>query len=412
MKNMKKGVELFYNVIGLDKPRICVKVDCDADGYASGALIYQFIKYLNPNSEIECIYTYNKEHGLTFDLLSNYTRKSFDLIIVPDASFNCKDARLITDNFDAEILVLDHHLIDTEYLDVETNKWVSYKEAQEIMSKGGIIEEDKYTKYCVAINDTDGKYPNPTLSGVGVVMKFCEAYCQTYGIDKEVLNQWMDLVAVGDVSDSMSLKDNESRYYVMQGLKEENSTNEFLNEIERQNPDEFKLGRNPTAIGWTMGPLINGVVRYGKPEEQINMFRAIRGDKEDVEYQPRRKHKDDPKPDVEIHSLQWEMARICKTVKARQDTDVRKFMQSVEEKIEKEKLLDNSILFIDCTDIIDKKTVSGLVANKLASKYMRPIVLLREKSSTEFGGSGRNYDKGNIVDLNGFLSNIGINYMG
>ena len=29
MKNMKKGVELFHEVIQKDEPKICLKIDCD-----------------------------------------------------------------------------------------------------------------------------------------------------------------------------------------------------------------------------------------------------------------------------------------------------------------------------------------------------------------------------------------------
>ena len=412
MKNMKKGVELFHEVVQKDEPKICLKTDCDTDGFSSSALIYEFIKYLNPKAKIECILSYNKEHGLTYKMISNYTRNAFDLIIIPDASMETKEAIQITQNFDAPIIVLDHHLQYKEYQDQETGKWISEKEAQEIMDKGGIVKEDCYMDYCIAINDTDGNYPNPTLSGVGVVLKFCEAYCDTYGIDIEVLKQWYDLVATGIVADSMSLKDKETRYYVMEGIKEENLKNEFLNEIQRQNPDEFKFGRTIENTGWKIGPLINGCIRYGKEKEQNDTFRAIRGDNKTVEYQPRRKSKNDPIPDKEIHTLQWDMARVCSNVKSRQDTAVRSFMNEIEEKIADEDLLDNSVLFVDCSNIIDKKTVSGLVANKLATKYMRPVVLMREKNSQEFGGSARGYDKGNIENLNEFLSNLGISCAG
>ena len=408
MKNMEGGVRLFHEVIELEKPRIYIKVDTDVDGYTSSGLIQNFISYLNPKAEIEFGYSFQKEHGLTFKLLSNYTKDAFDLIIVPDASMTCADAIQITENFSAPILVLDHHLIEKGYQDTATGKWVTEQEAQEIMDKGGIIKEDKYTDYCVAINDTDGRYPNPTLSGVGVVRKFCEAYCQKYNIDEDILDEWIDLVATGIVADSMSLIDKETRYYVMEGLKPINCRNGLLNEIQERNADEFKLGRTPMSVGWYMAPLINGCIRYGKPEEQIDTFRALCGEEEEIEYQPRRKSKNDPVPPKEIHSLQWEMARVCGNVKSRQDSDVRKYMKQIEDKVESENLLVNSVLFVDTNDIVDKKTVGGLVANKLASKYMRPVVLLRDRSSTEYGGSCRGYDKGNITNLNEFLTQAGM----
>lgn len=210
----------------------------------------------------------------------------------------------------------------------------------------------------------------------------------------------------------MSLKNNETRYYVYKGLSRENQKNEFLNEIKKRKKDEFAFGPTPMSYGWVAGPLINGVVRYGKDSEQRNMFRAMIGEQEEIEYQPRRKSAKDPKPPVEIHTLQWDMARTAVNVKQRQDNAVRAFMEEIEKKIEAEDLNKNSILFINTTDIVDKKTVSGLCANKLASIYRKPVVLLRDKSATEFGGSGRNYSQSGIKNLNAFLGEAGIDCRG
>lgn len=414
MRNMEKGIELFYNAINNGKnKKVFVRVDVDVDGWTSSILISNFIKYLSQDIEIVYGFNFNKEHGLTFKDLSNYTKSEFDLIIVPDASMTCKDAKQIVDNFDTPILVLDHHIIEKEYYDKKRKKWINKLEAEDIQKETpDKIIEDCYTNYCVAINDTDGVYPNSTLSGVGVVMKFCEAFCEKYNIDKKVLNQWLDLVSLGIVADNMSLKNPENRYYVLEGLKEKNQNNMFLNEIQIRKKDEFKFGRTITNSGWNIAPLINGCIRYGKKEEQIKAYEAMLGKQEDVEYQPRRKSKNDPKPPAEIHTLQWDMARVCDNVKSRQDTEVRNFMQKIEQKIEKEDLLNNSVLFVDCSDIVDKKTVTGLVANKLASKYCRPVVLLREKNTEEFGGSCRGYDKGTISSIKDFLTDCGCMVMG
>lgn len=424
MKNMAKAIEILYKFIEEDKQRledskkiIRIRVDPDADGYTSSAYLTQFIQEIYPDAKLEYMFDFNKRHGLNFSDVSDISNKKLGLIIVPDASMTCKEARQITTNFDAPILVIDHHIIENEFFDKDSQNWIGRDEAIELYKKdldkfNSQIQVDVYTNYCTAINCTDGKYPNPTLSGVGVVHKFCEAYCQQYNFDEEMLDKYLDLVSLGIVADSMSLKNLETRYYVIEGLKKRNYYNDFINELAIANADELKFGRTITNLGWTLAPKINGCIRYGKDKEEMDLFRAMCGVQEDVEYQPRRKSKNDPKPPVEIHSLQKTMARVVGNVKSRQDTEVRKFMQKLEEKIKADDLLENSVLFVDGTDILTKSTVTGLVANKLASKYFRPVVILKSKNSQEFGGSGRGYDKGNIENFNSFLSDCGVTCMG
>lgn len=366
---------------------------------------------------MEYILNFNKAHGLTYNDIANRTRDEFDLIIVPDASMTCADAKQIVRNFDAKIIVLDHHLVENEFLNKKTYEWITRDEAKILYKEDKeSLLTDCYTNYCLAVNCHDGQYPNPYLSGAGVVQKFIEAYMDTYeesdNLDSNLREYYLDLVSLGLIADAMDLRDLESRYYALEGLKERNRHNELLNEFEIKFEEEMKFGRTITSIGWTIAPKINGTIRYGKDQEQIDLFRAILGVQEEIEYQPRRKSKYDPIPDKEIHSLQKTMARVAYNVKQRQDNEVRKFVKELQAEIEAKHLDDNSVLFVDGTKVLTKGTVTGLVANKLASEYFRPVVLLRDKSSTEYGGSCRGYDKGGIASIKDFLTECGMTVMG
>ena len=377
-KNIKKGIELLHQNLG---KTILIKRDPDVDGYTSAAYIKGFIEDISPETEIVCVGSYQKEHGLILKDIEPYI-DHLNLIIIPDAGSGSESISIfktIKEKYDIPILVLDHHEIDNEVL-----------------------------KYATVINCNDGYYPNNTLSGVGVVHKFCLAYAQIYGINEKVCNYYLDLVALGMIADSMDMRNFETRYYALEGLKEENIHNLLIQELAKRNADDMKLGFTLESIGWVIAPKLNGTIRYGKKEEQDDLFRALCGEKEDREYQPRRKHASDPKPPVEIHTLQQTMARVCSNVKNRQDKDVRSFMKKLEEEIEKKELDKNSVIIIDATDIVDKKTVTGLVANKLTEKYRRPIVILRAKDKDYYGGSGRGYDKGTIDNFNSFLEETGV----
>jgi len=380
-KNMNKGIELFHS--SLNK-KIFIKIDSDCDGHTSSAYKYQFIKDIAPDTEIIYGFNFKKEHGLLYEDVKDI--ENLSLIIIPDAGSSeesIKEYEEIKKNMNVPILILDHHEICEEIYNCEN---------------------------VVLINCMDGQYPNPNLAGVGVVHKFCLAYCDTYNISKEIPNHYLDLVALGQVADVRDMRELETRYYTLEGLKEENRHNLLIKEMSEKYAEEMKLGHTITTYGWAIAPKINGVTRYGKEKEQIDLFRAFIGEMENIEYQPRRKNKNDSKPPIEIHSLQKTMARVAGNVKQRQDVQVRKFMQEIDKQIIQQNLINDKVIILDGTDILEKKSASGLVANKLVDKYNRPIVILkRQKKNNElFGGSIRGYEKGYIKDFRKFLEDTGL----
>lgn len=416
MKNMDKAVELVHDKLE-ENCKILIYTDSDCDGACSAAIMTQFLQYLKPDVKLDYTYSLQKDHGLTMEKLAIFTKDEFGLIIIPDASMEMKGAIQITKNFSAPILVLDHHQIETQTLDTWTGEWMAREKAVEIYKENPEeyktrFKTDCYTNYCIAVNSTDGQYPCDAICGTGVVMKFAEAYCEKYNVDTEILDNIMELVSLAEIADGMDSMKLEARWYMLEGLKEFYWHNDFIKELCDRLADEMPYGRTISSMGWTIAPKINGVFRYGTEEEIINMCRAIRGEQETIIYKPRRKNKNDPVPEPEEHTLQWDMARTCCNVKSRQDTAVRSFMEKVEEIIKKTEANKRSILFVDCTPVMDKKTVTGLVARKLATKYHRPVVLMRDFSSDEYGGSMRNYSQGNVNDLKSLLEKAGVGVHG
>ncbi|MDE7425717.1 MAG: DHH family phosphoesterase [Lachnospiraceae bacterium] len=375
LRNMEDGIQLLHSKLG---GTIFIKRDPDVDGYTSSAYLKGFINDISPDTQIICSTSYQKEHGIFIDDIKDIV-ENINLIIIPDAgSSSVDECKEIKEKYNIPILIIDHHEINTEIM-----------------------------KYTTLINCMDGQYPNNTLSGVGVVHKFCLAYAERYGIREEVCNYYLDLVALGMIADSMDMRNLETRYYALEGLKEQNRHNLLIKELALKYEDDMKLGFTLDSIGWVIAPKMNGLIRYGTPDEQNDLFRALSGEKEDREYQPRRPRgagKNSPKPPIEIHSLQKTMARVCGNAKERQDKAVREYMKILDSAIQEQHLDQNSVIIIDASEIVDKKTVTGLVANKLAEKYHRPIVILRSRTEEMYGGSGRGYDKGKIDDFRTFLN--------
>ena len=88
LNNMKEGLRLIDEYI---KPhnKICLIVDCDCDGYCSAAIMYQFLKEIEPKIEIEYLIHEGKAHGFSEHIMY-LVNNEYDLIICPDAGSNDK----------------------------------------------------------------------------------------------------------------------------------------------------------------------------------------------------------------------------------------------------------------------------------------------------------------------------------
>jgi single-stranded-DNA-specific exonuclease len=341
---------------------------------------------VNNKNKLNIIITYTlhegKEHGIVLKELEGY---EFDLLIIPDAGTNdVKDAKKIADD-NVDIIVLDHHEIDKKL---------------KLIGDGAMAT---YNPYATIVNCKDGEYPNDTLAGVGVTYKFCKEYDKLMGYD--FADKYLDLVAVGTIADAMDLRAYETRYLVLEGLKNVNNT--FLKEIIEKQSFSIQGELNIMKAGWYIAPLINAVVRVGEMEEKIDTFKALLEVEETREYKPR-KSKNNPEPQVEVQSLQKFMARCAVNIKARQDKLVKKGVEEINGKIKEKGLAENKVLIVDGTDILEK-TFTGLVANKLAEAYKRPVILLKQKGNKDdlFGGSCRNYKLSPIINFQEFLNELG-----
>lgn len=376
-KNMERGLNMLHWHIE-NNSKMHIKDDVDVDGLTSASVIDNYILNINPSIIITHSMNENKVHGIVVKSLEEY---EFNLLIVPDAgSSDVKQCKELVETRDVDILILDHH------------------------------EIEEVNPHAVVINCQDGQYPNTTLSGAGVVYKFIKEYDKKYGFNYAENN--LDLVAMGIIADSMDLRNYETRYLAIEGLKTIN--NEFMKQFLIKNKIADGESINFEFIGWKIAPFINAVTRIGNAEERIDLINAFLGKEEMKEYQPRRKHKEDPKPEIVIQSLQESMVRGTTNIKARQDKLVKKSMEELAEIIESQKLHSNKVIIINATDILEK-SFSGLVANKLVSIYKRPVIILKEiKKKTEtgekeeaiFGGSFRSYDLFPVESLMEILRSI------
>ena len=87
--DIETGAQWLNQVLKKEDSCILLVVDCDVDGFTSSAIIYNYIKQIKPDQEIEYILHEGKQHGLEdhMDFILN-CNSTFDLIILPDSSSN------------------------------------------------------------------------------------------------------------------------------------------------------------------------------------------------------------------------------------------------------------------------------------------------------------------------------------
>lgn len=334
-------------------------VDCDCDGFTSAALIYNYLHDLFPawvEQYVSFLFHDGKQHGFS-DHMEEL--KDCDFIICPDAGSNDE---VYHEQLKADILILDHH------------------------------ECENYSKYAVTINNQMCDYSNKQLSGVGVTWQFCR-YIDSL-TDNNYADNYLDLVALGNCGDMMSLLSMETKHLINKGFLPENVKNPFIYGMWQKNA--FKLGDHITSIGaaFYIVPFVNAICRSGTQEEKELIFKSMIPH---FAFQEQDSTKRGHAPG-EKERLVDAALRTCTNVKNRQTKLQDAGMEFLENEIAKNNLLDHKMLLILLDGDVVSPTIRGLCANKLMAKYQRPVAVL-SKTANGWEGSARGYTKTGLDDF-------------
>lgn len=360
LDNIKLGVDLVKNTIN-DKKPYAILIDPDNDGFTSFAILYQYLKRLNPEKEIEYFVHSAKQHGLE-DTYQVFQDKEYSVVFLPDSSSN---DGVFAKEINAPICVIDHHEIDNEPSD----------------------------NMIVINNQSSAKYKNKYLSGAGMVWQFCRAMDYYFG--HEWAYDYTDLAAVGICGDAMSGLEIENQYIWSYGFSHIN--NFFLKTLIDKQNFSMKGIVNPTTVAFYISPLLNAVTRVGTTEEKLHMAEAfINGEK--LIPSNKKGHKG------ELVALAAEATRECVNAKSRQARILDNIEEKIDIKINKEDLLINKVLFVELDDDDDfPSTLNGLLATRLTNKYSRPTIVARANDDGYIRGSARAIKTENMDSFKQYL---------
>lgn len=368
LDNMTEGVKRLISAIK-NREKIFLIVDCDADGFTASAALVNYIYKVFPSAmDLLSIQLHEgKEHGIEEKWLEEIIANEYKLVICPDASSNdYKQHKFLKDN-GIDVLVLDHH------------------DAEEV-SENAII-----------INNQLSDYPNKTLSGVGIVYKFCSKIDELMKI-KEA-DTILDLVSLGMIADMMDLRNFETKHLIQKGLTRiENPFFKAL--VERQ---AYSIGETVTPIGvaFYIAPLINATIRVGTQNEKEVMFKAMLNHCA-YDMIPSTKRGEKGKTEAIV----TQAVRNATNVRNRQKKARDNGFEYVEQIIAANNLDKNKIIVVQVSEDLDKN-LTGLIANQLMAKYQKPVLLVRETDEGLLQGSARGYDKSELKDLKSFLLESG-----
>lgn len=371
---IEKGAKILVSNIQQESNTLVV-CDCDCDGFTAAALLINYLNDSFPSfvqNNLKWYVHEGKQHGLS-DCMDYINQKDFKFIIVPDAGSNDYELHKELKDRGIDILVMDHH--EAEY-----------------------ISEDA----CV-INNQLSDYPNKELSGVGVTWQFCRYLDRLLGTS--YADYYIDLVALGNTGDMMSLTSIETKHLINKGFLPENIHNPYIYEMWQKN--KFKLGEHITSIdaAFYIVPMINAVQRSGSIEEKELLFKSmLKSDAFKMIPSNKRGHKPG-----EEERLVDQAVRMSTNVKNRQTRTQDAGMELLEKKIEKEGLLKHKVLLFTLKDGQVDRNIAGLIANKLAAKYQRPCCVITE-TDNNYQGSARGYETSGLTNFKDICEESGVEW--
>ena len=306
----------------LNGETVVIYGDYDADGITAVTVLYRSLKIFGIDA-IPVIPERENGYGLTDGVLSRVLEEHFpDLIITVDCGISAvKEVEELKD-LGVDVIVTDHHEIPEQIPD------------------------------CTVINCKLNGYPFDGLCGAGVAYKLARALIGSRA------DEFLDLVAIATVADSMSLV-SENRILVSEGISKIKSGK--CSKIVKAIASVGGLKEvTATTIAYIIAPRINAAGRMDNANLALKAF--ISDDSQEIEDLAKMLNDFNAKRQVECDSL-------YKTAKAMIET------QSP----------NNRVIALHNKDW--RAGLIGIVSAKLVEEYSKPVILFAERDGLLHGSA-------------------------
>ena len=320
------------------KERVVVFGDYDVDGITGTAILVHVLKKLGANVSYRLPHRVDDGYGLSEKFIDELTGLDVKLLITTDCGISCEKEIEKGANQGMETIVTDHHTIP--------EKGVPSKAI-------GILHP----------KDPKSQYPFKGLTGAGVALKLAQALMPA----EESFSPLIDLAALGTVADLGSLK-GENWYIVKKGL--ENLMNTKWVGLKKIMELADIKEMSSSSIGYRIAPRINAAGRIGNPYLALSLL------------------------------LQEEVSeKVNKLGDELEALNTKRKEMTFEAQNQAELLIDkNNLPYIIMVESPDWHVgIIGLIAGRMAEKYMRPSIIMQDFGDT-LVASARSRDSFDIIE--------------
>ncbi len=243
LTDMTKAVDRIIRSIKQNK-KILVYGDYDVDGITAVSMLYLLLTQLGADVSFYIPHRVQEGYGISTAGIDEAAKAQVDLIISVDCGVTAIREVEYARQLNMDVIISDHH-----------EPGIHLPNAYAILNPK-----------CEGAN-----YPFQELAGVGVAYKLAQALITALNLNGSILEDFVDLVAIGSAADIVPLID-ENRIFVKEGLKK-------LNETKRPGLQALLrvagLLNKPIGTGqivFIIAPRINAVGRMGNAERAIELF--------------------------------------------------------------------------------------------------------------------------------------------
>lgn len=362
-KDMEKAVKRIWQAI-LNKEKICIYGDYDADAITANAVLRQAFSYLGANAESYIPDRFTEGYGVNLEALEKITAGGSSLIITVDCGTNSADAANWCAQNGADLIITDHH---------------------------EIIGEAPGAFSLINPKNPGDNYPDREITGVGVAFKVAQALLQDPNVKRHVPSfapgweKWLlDLVAIGTVADCHKLL-GENRTLVKYGLKVLGKTRwpGLLAVIRAAGLDFNRQPPDTYTLGFVIAPRLNAAGRLEHAGLALDLLL-----------------------ERDLRAAGQKADNLEAINKRRQNITERIVSEAREKAIG---IADRKVLVMMAEGW--HKGVVGLVAGKIAEEFYRPTIVL-EQGEMEATGSARSVGEFDIVEALKYASRHLLRYGG